>query len=138
MLRRFGLEFARRRNKRHQRQMNVHHVLAPEVPSEFPDRFEERQALDIADRAANFDDTKVGILGRQQNPLLDLVGDVRNHLHRRTEVIAAPLLLDDRVVNLAGRAVITLAHPRLHEAFVMAQIEVGLGTVVSDENLAML
>ena len=37
---------------------------------------------------------------------LDLVGDVRNHLHRLAEVLAAPLLLDDRVVDAAGGEVV--------------------------------
>ena len=37
---------------------------------------------------------------------LDLVGDVRNDLHRRAEVLAAPLLRDDGVVDLAGGEVV--------------------------------
>ena len=41
--------------------------------------------------------------------VLDLVGDVRNDLHRAAEVIAAALLLDDALVDLAGREVVALA-----------------------------
>ena len=37
---------------------------------------------------------------------LDLVGDVRNDLHRRAEIVAAPLFFDDRVVDLSGRDVV--------------------------------
>ena len=38
--------------------------------------------------------------------VLDLVGDVRDDLHRASEVVAAPFLLDDRQVDLAGREVV--------------------------------
>ena len=39
----------------------------------------------------------------------DLVGDVRNDLHRRAEVLAAALLRDDRLVDAAGREVVLRA-----------------------------
>ena len=44
--------------------------------------------------------------GRRQDEVLDLVGDVRNHLDGRAEIVAAPLLLDDRRVDLAGGDVV--------------------------------
>ena len=68
----------------------------------------------------------------------DLVGDVRDHLHRAAQVVAAALLADDRVVDLAGGEVVLLAHPRRQEALVVAEVEVGLGAVVGDEHLAVL
>ena len=95
MLRRLGLEFARRRYEGHQREMNIDDVFAAEVPAELPHRFEKRQALDIADGAADFDDAEVAAFGGQQDTPLDLVGDMRNHLHGRAEIIAVALLLDD-------------------------------------------
>ena len=41
--------------------------------------------------------------------VLDLVGDVRNHLHRAAQVVAAPLLADDALVDLPGGEVVALA-----------------------------
>ena len=38
--------------------------------------------------------------------VLDLVGDVRNHLDGAAEIVAAPLLLNDRLVDLARRPVV--------------------------------
>ncbi len=35
-------------------------------------------------------------LGRLEDPALDLVGDVRDHLHGAAEVVAAALLADHR------------------------------------------
>ncbi len=42
----------------------------------------------------------------------DLVGDVRNHLHGAAEVVAAPLLVDHRLVDLSGGEVVDAAHAR--------------------------
>jgi hypothetical protein len=69
---------------------------------------------------------------------LDLVGDVRDDLHGLAEVLAAPLLLDHRLVDLAGGEVVALAHLGAGEALVVAEVEVGLGAVLGDEDLAVL
>ena len=73
-----------------------------------------------------------------RDALLDLVGDVRDDLDRAAEVVAAPLLADDRVVDLAGGDVAGLAGGLIGEALVVAQVQIGLGAVVGDEHLAML
>ena len=49
-------------------------------------------------------------LGGGADDRLDLVGDVRNHLDRLAEILAAALLLDDRVVDPAGGEVVRPAH----------------------------
>ena len=67
------------------------------------------QRLDVADRAADLDDGDVDALGRVADARLDLVGDVRDDLHRRAEVLAAPLLRDDALVDAAGREVVLRA-----------------------------
>jgi hypothetical protein len=63
---------------------------------------------------------------------------VRDDLHGLAEVLAAPLLLDHRLVDLAGGEVVALAHLGAGEALVMAQVEVGFGAVFGDEDLAVL
>ena len=62
---------------------------------------------------------------------LDLVGDVRNHLHGAAEVLATALLANDRIVDLAGSEIVGAAHPRRHEAFVVTEVEVGFCTVLA-------
>ncbi len=123
-----------------QRQVQEHAALRAELRVELADRLEERQRLDVADRAADLGDHEVDRLrlGDDQDPLLDLVGDVRDHLHRGAEVVAAPLAADDRVVDGARGDV---GRPRgvlVGEALVVAQVEVGLGAVLGDEHLAVL
>ena len=61
VLRRLGLHLAGCRDVRHQRQMDVADVVAAERDADLPDRLEERQRLDVADGAADFDDRDFGI-----------------------------------------------------------------------------
>src|ERR1700722_8207236 len=118
--------------------MNVHHILAAEVPAELPHRLEEGQAFDIADGAPDLHYAEVFAFSRHQDAALDLVGYMRNHLHGRAEISAVAFLLDNGVVDLAGRAIVETAHRRLHETLIVPEIKIGFGAVVGDKNLAML
>ena len=73
-----------------------------------------------------------------QDPVLDLVGDVRDHLDGVAEVVAAALLGDHAGVDLAGGHVGDLAEVGVEEPLVVPDVEVGLGAVVGDEHLAVL
>src|SRR5690606_41428443 len=66
----------------------------------------------FADGAADLADRDVVALGGGEDARLDLVGDVGNHLHRAAKVLAAALLLDHGVVDLAGGEVVHLPHRR--------------------------
>ena len=66
---------------------------------------EERQALDVADGAADFDEHDVDVLRDRPDAVLDLVGDVRDHLDGAAEIVAAPLARSPKV-DLAGRPVV--------------------------------
>src|SRR5262249_44418603 len=66
------------------------------------------------------------------------IGDLRDGLYGWAQIVAAAFLLDHRVVDLPGRAVVAPAHPGLYEAFVVAEVEIGLGAVVGDKHLAVL
>ena len=124
----------------HQRQVHEHRPFRAEVGVELADRLEERQRLDVADSAADLGDHEVDRLrlGDDQDFLLDLVGDVRDHLHRRAEIVAAPLAPDDRVVDGAGGDVGGARGVVVGEALVVAEVEIGLRPVLGDENLAVL
>ena len=121
-----------------QRQVHVQHVVATQLDAELADRLEERQRLDVADRAADLDHADVGVAGTHADAVLDLVRDVRDDLHRRAEVIAAPFLGDHALVDAPGREIAVAAGGRAHVALVVAEVEVRLGAVVGDEDLAVL
>ena len=140
VLRRLGLQLARGLDHRDERDVHVEHVVATELVAQLADRLEEREALDVADRAADLGqhDVDVGRLRDAQDACLDLVGDVRDHLHRLAEVVALALLADDGVVDAAGGVVRGARRVLVDEALVVPEVEVGLGPVLGDEHLAVL
>ena len=62
VLRGLGLQLARGLDHRHQRHVHVEHVVAAELVAQLADRLEERQALDVADRAADLDQHDVDVV----------------------------------------------------------------------------
>ncbi len=70
--------------------------------------------------------------------ILNLVGDVRNDLHRLAEIIPAPLLENDLLVDAASGQVVLPRQVSVGKTLVVAQVEVGLSPVVGNEDLAML
>ena len=81
---------------------------------------------------------RVAVARDARDPLLDLVGDVRDDLDGAAEVVAAALLGDDRLVDPAGGDVGELGQVLVDEPLVVAEVEVRLGAVVGDEDLAVL
>ena len=94
VLGRLRLQLARGLDERHQRDVEVEDVLLSDLAPELADRLEERQRLDVADGAADLGDDDVGGLRDRAAPdaRLDLVRDVRDHLHGGAEVVALALL----------------------------------------------
>ncbi len=58
------LQLGRRLHVRHEGQMHVDDVLAPDVLPELADGLQEREPLDVADGAADLDDDDVGVARR--------------------------------------------------------------------------
>ncbi len=112
--------------------------MARQIVAELADRLEERQALDIADRAADLAEDEIESLVAVADEILDRIGDVRDHLDGGAEIIAAPLLGEDLLIDAAGGDVVLAGGGPAGEALVVAEIEIGLRPVVGDENLAVL
>ena len=76
--------------------------------AELPDGFQEREALDVADRAPDLGDDNVVPVGEPSHARLYLVRDVGHDLNGGAQVVAASLLADDRLVDAARRDVVRL------------------------------
>ena len=123
----------------HQGEVDVADVVPADVPAELPDGLDEGHDLDVADGAPDLDDDDVDVLvGQAPDAVLDLVGDVRDDLHRAAEEVTAALLLDDGAVDAAGGGVGALGEVLVDEALVVPEVEVGLAAVLGDEHLAVL
>ena len=138
VLRGFRLELSRRRDVGNERHVHTRAILRPELDLELAQRFEKRQRLDVTYGATDFDDGEVGVARAGDHARFDFVGDVRNDLHRRSEVLAAPLFGDDRFVDTSGREVALPVHPGVREALVVPEIEISFGAVVGNENFPVL
>src|SRR3989441_8018195 len=106
--------------------------------AELADRLEKRQRLDVPPRPADLGDHDVVVRAEAPDGGLDLVGDVGDHLYRGPEVLAAPLLRDDRQVNPPRRDVVHLRERAIDEALVVPEVEVRLGAVVRHVHLTVL
>ena len=80
----------------------------------------------------------VAVGGDLAHGVLDLVGDVGDDLDGLAEVVAATLLGDDLFVNPPGSEVVVARQPGVGEALVVAQVKIGFGAVVGDEDFAVL
>src|SRR5215472_1791303 len=127
-------------DQRYQRDVDVEDVRTAEVVLELADRLQEGLALDVAHGTPNLADHDgcLRLALGAQDALLYLICDVGDHLDGRSQVVAAPLLGDDLGVDLARRHVGGRREVLIDEALVVAQIQVGLGAVVGDEDLAVL
>ena len=138
MLRGFRLQLAGAGDPGHQGEVDAHRLSGAELVAQLADGFEERQALDVADGAADLDEAEIEVVGLAQDRFLDRVGDVRDHLHGGAEVVAAAFARDDLGVDAAGGRVVGLGGGHAGEAFVVAEVEVGLSAVVGHVHLAVL
>ena len=140
VLGRFRFQFAGGGDIGDQGDMDVKGVVLADFLAHLADGLEERQAFDVADRAADFSDDHVGVVftADEINPFLDLVGDVGNDLDGAAQVVAAALLVDDRPVDLAGRHVGAFGQVDVNKALVVAEVEVGFAAVVGDEHFPVL
>src|SRR5712691_3622984 len=140
VLRRLRLQLARRFDERDERHVEVQHILGADLAAELADRLEERQRLDVADGAPDLadDDVRGCRDGGRADARLDLVRDVRDHLHGRTEELALPLLAQDGVPDRAGGVRRGARQVLVDEALVVADVEIGLGAVLGDEHLTVL
>ena len=140
LLGRLGFQFTSRVDVRDECDVQEQHIALPCVERKFPDRLDERQPLDVADRSANLGDHHVGValLPNLADPVLDFVRDMGNDLHRFTEVIAAPFLVQHTLVHLPAGEVIEARQLGAGKPLVMAEVKVSLRSVVQHVHLAVL
>ena len=118
--------------------MNKAGAAASELQAHLPDCLEKRQRLDVTHRSANLDDGNIRTFGTLADTGLDLIGDVRDHLHRTAEVLAATLFLDHRLIDLTGGEVIHPPHLGRDKTLIVAEVEIGFRPVLGNEHFTML
>ncbi len=91
-------------------------------------------------RAADLADYHVQRLlgGESGDTLLDLVGDVGNHLDSASQKETLAFLGKDTPVDLSCGVVVVARQVFVYESLVVPQVKVGLGTVLGYEHLPVL
>ena len=140
VLRGFGLVLAAGFQIRHQRHMDIQRVLPADLDADLPDRFDERLALDVADRAADLgnDDVRVRLLADPVDEPLDLVRHVRDDLDRRSKISALPLLVEHVGKHLPGRQVGIFVQILVDEPLIVAEVQIRFRAVLRHIDFAVL
>ena len=134
-----GLHLTGRLDVGNQGDVQEKDVLPADLVTNLTGSLEEGQRLDVTHGAADLMDDDVGVtLLHRQHAFLDLVGDVRNDLDRVAQVVTTTFLGDHGGVDLAGGDVGLARQVLIEESLVVADVQVGLGTVLGDEDLTML
>src|SRR3981189_1499610 len=105
--------------------MNIDGMIARQIVLDLADRLEERQALDVADGAADLAQHEVEIVIAVENEFLDRVGDMRDHLDGGAEIVAAPFLGENVLIDSPGGDVVSLARRVAGEALGVTEVEIG-------------
>src|SRR6201992_994568 len=103
-----------------------------------PNRFQERQRFDVSHSSPDFDNGHVVVGRHLAHGILDFVGYVGNHLDRLAQVVPAPLLGYDLLVDPAGGQIVVAAEPGVGEPLVVSQVKVGFRAIVRDEHFTVL
>ena len=140
LLRGFRFQLTRRLDERHERYVDEQGVPLARLENVLADGFEERQAFDVARRAADLDDGHIGLalVGQQTDARFDFVGHMRDDLHGFAEVIATAFAGQDVFVNLSAGQVVAAAQHATGEAFVVSEVEIGLRSIVEHIDLTVL
>ena len=139
VLRGLALELAAAGNGHDERHVDEEHIFAPALGRDLTDGLQKRLALDIADRAADLGDGNVGLaVVHVVNAALDLIGHMRDDLHRAAKITALTLAVENAPEDFARGHGGLLVQRLVDKALVVAEVQVGLRAVVRDEDLAVL
>src|SRR3989338_8815691 len=118
--------------------MDKQGTLMPQLDTHLANSLQKRQRLDITDSSANLNHGHVISIRAQLDTALDLIGNVRNHLHCCAQIIAMPFFLNYVFIDTPRRKIISFSHGRADETLIMSQIKISFSPIMGDKNLTML
>ncbi|MPM96956.1 hypothetical protein SDC9_144126 [bioreactor metagenome] len=135
----FALKLSASGDGNDERNVYEHDILTSDFLRDLAYCLEERLGFDVADGSAYLGDDDVSVLCSDgEDALLYLVGNVGDYLYGAAEVVAGSLAVEHAPVYLAGGDRRIFRKVFVNKPFVMSKVEIGLGAVVGDEDLAVL
>ena len=124
--------------------MHVEKVFASDAKFELAECLDEVHGFNVTDGAAQLDDANLGrfaaaVRWNSGHPLDrgdDVVGHVRDELHRLSQIISAPLFLDHFLEHFPRRDVVVLSKADSHESLIISEVKVNLAAIVEYVDLA--
>ena len=109
-----------------------HYTAIAHFPLELPNRFNKGKSLDITHNAADFRYyVVVAILFAQElNATLDFVRNMRDYLHGFAQIVPAPFLANNRLINTSRGYIIAPRRLHIEETFVMTQVQIRFASVI--------
>ena len=118
-------------------------VVVPNTELKLAEGLEEDGGLDVSHRAADLDEADVGRLpgvvdgnlSHTLDPVLDLIGDMRDNLDGFAEIVPLALLRDYVAVDFSRGDIVLSRELDRQKALIVAKVQVRLGTVFQHEYL---
>ena len=125
MLRRFGLVFFCSRDIRYISKMYAYTILS-QFPFQLAHAFDKRKRFDITDRTSDFSDHEIKFvfISQQFHIALDLVRDMRHHLHSLSQVIPFTFFVNNALINAACSDIICTGRLNIQETLVVSEIQI--------------
>ena len=120
--------------------MDEEAVFPPHLQRDLPCRLDKGLGFNVTYSAADFcdDHIRIRLIADAVHKILYFICDVRDDLHRRAEILAAALFVENVPIHLAGGEVGELVEVFVDEALIVAEVKVGLRAVLGDVHLAVL
>ena len=128
------------RKVRNERNMDKAALILRKLSFKLANSLKEGLGFNVADGSADFNKHDLGFdcVDGLLDAELDFVRDMRNHLHRAALVAAAAFAVENCGINLSGGGVVELCELFVNKTFVMADVKIGLCSVIGHENFAVL
>lgn len=120
--------------------MDENSILMSHIMLKLPDRLQKRLALNITCCPSHFNNGDP-LLTRCFGPVkasLDLIGDMRDHLHRPAAVIPMAFFVQNGPVNFTCGHIGVFIQTLIYKSLVMPQVQICFCPVICHEYLSML
>ena len=120
--------------------MDVEAVVTTNCFFNLTDSFEEGQAFDVANSAANFSNYEISIVFTTCTPdaFFNFIGYVRNNLYGTTAIFATTIFVQNSNIDFASGAARSFRQVNISKAFIVTQVQVSFCTIIGYENFAVL
>ena len=116
------------------------YTILSQFPFQLAHAFDKRKRFDITDRTSDFSDHEIKFvfISQQFHIALDLVRDMRHHLHSLSQVIPFTFFVNNALIDAPCCDVICAGCLNIQETFVMSEVQIRFMSVYGNIAFPML